>query len=182
MSDAAANGPAASTSPTVKMPSSPPQMAVAAAPAGDDDNAVEEPEVIMGHPSLRALGDVSLSEAMGTAHFALHQVHDMLYWEREDIEEEWVSLMECGSLLKKRTTSEKEKMADKQKYLDVMKIMLNRKQTTINELDAKAQKLLEDAKELHVVVEARANAKIKVHEDLNAQAIAIAHQEQAVVD
>jgi hypothetical protein len=106
----------------------------------------------------------------------------MLYWEREDIEEEWVSLMECGSLLKKRTTSEKEKMTDKQKYLDVMKIMHNRKQTTINELDAKAQKLLEDTKELHVVVEARANAKIKVHEDLNVQAIAIAHQEQAVVD
>jgi hypothetical protein len=31
---------------------------------GADDNVVEEPEVIMGHLSLMALGTVSLSEVM----------------------------------------------------------------------------------------------------------------------
>jgi hypothetical protein len=44
-----------------------------------DDNSVEEPEVIMGHPSLRVLGTVSLSEVMGTTHFALNQMHDVLH-------------------------------------------------------------------------------------------------------
>jgi hypothetical protein len=42
-------------------------MAVASASTGTDDNTVEEPEVIMKHPDLRAPGTVSLSEAMGTA-------------------------------------------------------------------------------------------------------------------
>jgi NADPH:quinone reductase-like Zn-dependent oxidoreductase len=36
---------------------------------GDGDELV----VVMGHPSLRAPGQVSLSEAMATAHFALCQ-------------------------------------------------------------------------------------------------------------
>jgi hypothetical protein len=36
-----------------------------------DDGGAMEPEVILGHPTLRALGDVSLDEAMGTAHWVL---------------------------------------------------------------------------------------------------------------
>jgi hypothetical protein len=32
-----------------------------------------EPEVILGHPTLRAPRDVSLDEAMGTARWALTQ-------------------------------------------------------------------------------------------------------------
>jgi hypothetical protein len=39
--------------------------------AADDDVAVEEPGVILGHPTLRAPRDVSLDEAMGTTHWAL---------------------------------------------------------------------------------------------------------------
>jgi hypothetical protein len=31
-----------------------------------DDNGIVEPEVILGHPTLRDPGDVSLDEAMGT--------------------------------------------------------------------------------------------------------------------
>jgi hypothetical protein len=40
--------------------------------AADDGGAVV-PEVILGQPTLRAPGDVSLDEAMGTAHWALTQ-------------------------------------------------------------------------------------------------------------
>jgi hypothetical protein len=40
--------------------------------AADDGDAVE-PEVILGHPTLRAPRDVSLDEAMGTARWALTQ-------------------------------------------------------------------------------------------------------------
>jgi hypothetical protein len=47
-------------------------MVAATASMGADDNAIEEPEVIMGHPGLRALRTVSLSEAMGMTHFALN--------------------------------------------------------------------------------------------------------------
>jgi hypothetical protein len=39
--------------------------------AADNDVAVEKPGVILGHPTLRAPGDVSLDEAMGTAHWTL---------------------------------------------------------------------------------------------------------------
>jgi hypothetical protein len=40
--------------------------------AADDGGAVV-PEVILGQPMLRAPGDVSLNEAMGTAHWVLTQ-------------------------------------------------------------------------------------------------------------
>jgi hypothetical protein len=40
--------------------------------AADDGSAVV-PEVILGQPMLRAPGDVSLNEAMGTAHWVLTQ-------------------------------------------------------------------------------------------------------------
>jgi hypothetical protein len=39
----------------------------------NDDVAVEESGVILGHPMRRAPGDVSLDEATGTAHWALTQ-------------------------------------------------------------------------------------------------------------
>jgi hypothetical protein len=44
--------------------------------AGDD--IVEEPEVVQGHPLLRALWDVSHNEVMGTARWALNQVQGVL--------------------------------------------------------------------------------------------------------
>jgi hypothetical protein len=60
ISGAAARDPATSTGSTAGAPPSPPHMAAAATSMGTDDNAVEKPEVIMGHPGLRALGIVSL--------------------------------------------------------------------------------------------------------------------------
>jgi hypothetical protein len=158
MSEVATGEPAASIGLTDDAPSSPPQVAAATASTGDDDNTIEEPEVIMLDLDLRMLGKVSLSKAMGTTHFVLNEVHDMLHREREDLEEERLHLGEWGSLQKEWTTSEKEKMVVKQKFLDVMEVLLNKKQTAIDELDAKSQKLLDDIKELYTAAEAHANA------------------------
>jgi hypothetical protein len=60
-------------------------VVTATASVGANDDAIEEHEVILGHPILRALRDVSFSEVMGTTHWALNQVHNVLRWEREDI-------------------------------------------------------------------------------------------------
>jgi hypothetical protein len=102
-------------------------MAAATASVGVDDNAVEELEVIMGHPGLRAPRDVFLCEAMGTSHFALNQAHNVLHWEREDINKERLWFSVWVSLLKKRMTSEKENAEVRQKRLDVMEILLDKK-------------------------------------------------------
>jgi hypothetical protein len=126
MSEAAASDPATSTGPAAGAPSSPPQMAAATASTGADDNAVEEPEVILRHPGNRAPGDVSLSEVMGTTHFALNQAHNVLRREREDINEEQLCLSVWVSLLKQWTTSEKEKADARQKLLDMMEILFTR--------------------------------------------------------
>jgi hypothetical protein len=152
-------------------------MAAATASTGANDNAVEEPMVIMGHPSFRAARAVSLSEVMVTSHFVLNQAHDVLCQEREDINIERLHLSGWVSLLKKRTTSEKEKVEVRQKHLDVMEILYNRRHVVADKLDAEAQKLLHDAKELYATVEARANATIKQQEDLNAQAVIMAQRE-----
>jgi hypothetical protein len=56
MSEAAAGDPAALTGPAADAPSSLPRMAAATALVVADNNAIEEPEVIMGHPGLRARG------------------------------------------------------------------------------------------------------------------------------
>jgi hypothetical protein len=101
-------------------------MAAATASTGADDNAVEEPEVILRHPGHRAPGDVSLSEVMGTTHFALNQAHNVLRREREDINEEQLCLSVWVSLLKQWTTSEKEKADARQKLLDMMEILFTR--------------------------------------------------------
>jgi 5-methylcytosine-specific restriction endonuclease McrBC regulatory subunit McrC len=126
-SGAAVGDPAASTCPTAGAPPSPPRMMTGTTSMGADDNAIEEPEDIMRHPGLRAPEIVSLSEVMGTTHFALNQVHDVLRREREDINEERVHLLVWLSLLKQRTTSKKERAEVRQKRLDVMEVLYSRR-------------------------------------------------------
>jgi hypothetical protein len=46
-----------------------------------NDGATVESEAILGHPTLRAPGDVSLDEAMGMAHWALTQAQNVLHRE-----------------------------------------------------------------------------------------------------
>jgi viroplasmin and RNaseH domain-containing protein len=119
---------------------------------------------------------------MGTTHFALNQVHHVLRWEREDINEEWLRLSVWVSLLMQWTTSEKEKAEAWQKHLDVMEVLYSRRQAVADKLDAQTQKLLHDTKELYATAESRANATIKQQEDLNAQPAATAQLEQAAAE
>jgi hypothetical protein len=76
-------------------------------------------------------------------------VHDVLRREREDINEEQLRLSVWVSLLKMRTTSEKEKTEARQKCLNVMEILLDRRQAVADKLDTQAQKLLNDGNELY---------------------------------
>jgi hypothetical protein len=57
-----------SSSPPISPSSLQPRVADASASAGADDNIMVEPEAILGHPPLRAPGDVSLDEVIGTVH------------------------------------------------------------------------------------------------------------------
>jgi hypothetical protein len=71
MGEVAVGSSAGLMGPFAGAPSSLPQMGIVTALVGADDATIEEPEVVLGHPTLRASGDVSLSEAMGTAHWVL---------------------------------------------------------------------------------------------------------------
>jgi hypothetical protein len=51
----------------------------------------------------------TLDEAMGTTHWALNQVQDMLHWGHGDINDERRCLLLWASLLKEQTTYEKPK-------------------------------------------------------------------------
>jgi hypothetical protein len=102
-------------------------MVAATTSTGADDNAIKEPEVIMGHPGLRTPGTVSLSEAMGTTHFVLNQAHDVLRRETEDINEERIYLSVWVSMLKQQTAFEKEKVEERRKYLNVMEVLYSRR-------------------------------------------------------
>jgi hypothetical protein len=53
-----------------------------------NDGATVESEAILGHPTLRAPGDVSLDEAMGMAHWALTQAQNVLHRESGGIIDE----------------------------------------------------------------------------------------------
>jgi hypothetical protein len=123
---AAARCPTATTCMVAGASSSPPRMLAATVSAGTDNNAIEEPEVIMRHLGVREPRDASLSVVMGTTHFSLNQAHDVLHREKEDIDDEWLCRSVWVSLLKKQMTYEKEKAEVRHKQLDVMEILLNK--------------------------------------------------------
>jgi hypothetical protein len=127
MGEAAVGGSTGLADPMVGASSSLPQMGVATAAVSADDDTAEELKVVLGHPVLRASGDVSLSEAMGTTHWALNQVHGVLRRERENIDDERRCLLLWASLLKKQTTFEKEKAETKRDWLGMKEELINRK-------------------------------------------------------
>jgi hypothetical protein len=69
----------------------------------DDDVTMEEPGVIVGHPTLRAPGHVSLDEDIDTA--------CLLLW---------------ASMVKDRTIAESARAEARQQHLDVREELLNR--------------------------------------------------------
>jgi hypothetical protein len=67
--------------------------------------------------------------------------------------------------------------AAKWEQLDKVELLLYQKDVAIVLLDTKAQELMMGAKEQYAAVEACGKVSIKVQEDVNKQAIAIAHRE-----
>jgi hypothetical protein len=63
-----------------------------------------------------------------------------------------------------------------------MEDLLKEEQVAISILDYKAQKLLKDAKELHAAAEARANANIKLQEDLKRRVDTVSQREQKMAE
>jgi hypothetical protein len=72
----------------------------------------------------------------------------------------------------------------KRARLEKMELLLNQEQVAIGLFDAKAQKLMEDAKELYAEaeVEAHANTTIKQQEDLNGRTITVGQRQWVVVE
>jgi hypothetical protein len=90
--------------------------------------------------------------------------------------------MEWCSLLKKRTASKKQKVAERQEWLDKKQALLEREEIAIGLLNHEVEELMEDAKKLHALAEAPADANIKAQEDLNKHAISIAYREHTTVE
>jgi hypothetical protein len=64
-------------------------------------------EVVMGHPTPYAPGDISVGEAVSTAHQALSQAQRVLHREGEDLADERRRLQLWASMLKRTTVSER---------------------------------------------------------------------------
>jgi hypothetical protein len=90
-----------------------------------DDDGVVEPEVILGHPMLRAPEDVSLDEAMGTARWVLTQAQNVLHRESGGIVDERRHLLQWAFMLKERTTVERARAEARQQHLDMREELLN---------------------------------------------------------
>jgi hypothetical protein len=82
MTESAVEAPSSQTQSGAATPEIVPEVgtttATGATTTGDGDGNDDELEVVTGHPGLRAPGHVSLSDAMGTTHFALRQAQDVL--------------------------------------------------------------------------------------------------------
>jgi hypothetical protein len=148
--------------------------------AADDDVVMEEPGVILGHPTLRAPGDVSLDDTLGMARWVLTQAQNVLRRESGGIVDERQCLLLWASMLQERTMAERARVEARQQHLDVREELLNRLPTAINNRDCDSQKTLAEAKELYASVEARANGTIKQADELIVRVHATEEQEQAV--
>ncbi len=79
----------------------------AAAPADAAADAAGETEVVMGHPTYHAPGNVSLDGAVSTALRALSQVQRVLRREDGDLADECQRLQLWASMLKETTATER---------------------------------------------------------------------------
>jgi hypothetical protein len=132
------------------------------APADAAADAVGETEVVMGHPTYHAPGDISLDGAMSTALRALSQVQRVLRWEDGDLADERRRLQLWASMLKETSVTERAEARGRQRgfNLQVEAIKLR---------DADSKRALADAQELYASAEARVAIVIKQEEDLAAR-------------
>jgi hypothetical protein len=129
------------------------------APADAVADVVGGLEVVMGHPTCHAPGDISLDGAVSTAFRALSQVQRALRWEDADLTDERRRLQLWATMLKETTITERAAARGRQRgfYLQA---------EAIEQCDADSRCALADAQELYAFAEARANIVIKQEEDL----------------
>jgi hypothetical protein len=130
-----------------------------AAPADAAADAVGETEVVMGHPTYHAPGDISLDGAMSKALRALSQVQHVLRREDGDLADERRRLQLWASMLKETTVTERAEAWGRQRGFDLQA-------EAIKLRDADSKRALADAQELYASAEARAVVVIKQEEDL----------------
>jgi hypothetical protein len=166
--------PAASSSGPTVSPSYPqPQAADGSTTTGADETIMEELEAVLGHPPLRAPGDVSLDEVIGTVRWVLNQAQDMLRQVSGDIQDERRRHLLWASMLKRSATSKRAMAQVRQQHLNAREDLLNQQVAAINQRNVNSAQMLADAKELYASAEACASAVIKQEEDLAACTCAI---------
>jgi hypothetical protein len=90
-----------------------------AAPADAAADAVGEPEVVMGHPTYHAPGDISLDGVVSTALRALSQVQRVLRREDGDLADERRRLQLWATMLKETTVIERAEARGRQRGFDL---------------------------------------------------------------
>jgi hypothetical protein len=90
-----------------------------AAPVGVAADAVGEPEVVMGHPTCHAPGDISLDGAVSTALRALSQVQRVLRREDGDLADERRRHQLWATMLKETTVTERAEARGHQRGFDL---------------------------------------------------------------
>jgi hypothetical protein len=144
----------------------------AAADAAAD--AVGETEVVMGHPTYHAPGDISLDGAVSTALRALSQVQRVLRREDGDLADERQRLQLWASMLKETTATERAEARGHQHGFDLQA-------EAIELRDADSRRALTDAQELYASAKARAAAVIiKQEEDLATRTRQVNQREREV--
>jgi hypothetical protein len=126
----------------------------AAAPADATADVMEETEVVTGHPTYHAPGDISLDGAVSTALRALSQLQHVLRREDEDLADEHQRLQLWASMLKETTATERAEARGRQRGFDLQA-------EAIELCDANSRRALADAQELYASAEARAAVVIK---------------------
>jgi hypothetical protein len=133
-----------------------------ATPADAAADAVGEPEVVMGHPTSHAPGDIFLDGVVSTALRALSQVQCVLHREDGDLTDERRCLQLWASLLKETMVTERAEAWGRQRGFDLQA-------EAIELRDVDSRRSLTDAQELYASTEARAAVVIKQEEDLAAR-------------
>jgi hypothetical protein len=144
-----------------------------AAPADAAADAVGEMEVVMGHPTYHAPGDISLDRAVSMALSALSQVQRVLRREDGDLADERRCLQLWASMLKETTVTERAEARGRQRGFDMQA-------EAIELRDADSMRALADAQELYASAEARAAVVIKQEKDLAARTCQVNQRTQEV--
>jgi hypothetical protein len=131
----------------------------AAAPADAAADAVEETEVVTGHPTYHALGDISLDGVVSTTLRALSHVQRVLRREDGDLADERQRFQLWASMLKETTATERAEAWGRQRGFDLLA-------KAIKLRDANSRCALADAQELYASAEACAAVVNKQEEDL----------------